>query len=634
METEKKYIELATFIVDKVGGVNNIKSLVHCVTRLRFQLKNTNIVNREALKQKDGVITIVESGGQFQVVIGNAVAEVYKAIITTTGRDFGENTNEKKARKPLDAFVDTVSSIFTPILGLLCAGGMIKGFNALFVAFGWIQIGSGTHTILQAAGDGIFYFFPIFLGYTSAKKFGLNQFLGMAIGASLVYPSLAMLTKAEPLYILFASTPFESPVYATFLGVPIILMTYSSSVIPIIVATYFGAKIEKGITKVVPQVLKMFAVPAITLLLSIPLTFLLIGPIATWAGHLLGNLTMTIYNVSPVLCGLFVGGLWQVFVMFGLHWGFIPIGLNNMAVMGYDSVLALIVGTPLATAGVVLAIFLKTKNSRLKTIAFPAFISSLFGVSEPSIYGVTLPRKKPFFITLFSASIAGGIMGLFGTKSYMMGGMGILAVPNYINPKTGIEMGFYGMILAILVAFVLGFVLTWLFGFSDKNEQREIVTSSSEEAIFQEILHASAKGEIVQLSEVKDKMFSSEVMGQGIAIVPEEGKVYAPISGVITSVFPTGHAITMLSEKGAEILIHIGIDTVKLEGKYFNTFVKQGNRVQIGTLLAEFNINEITKLGYDVSVLVIVTNSDKYLKVIPSINKKVNIEDEVISLGV
>lgn len=634
METKNKYTDLGSFIVENVGGVGNISSLIHCVTRLRFQLKDESLANRDALKNKEGIITLIESGGQFQVVIGNTVADVYKAIIKDTGMELNDQVSPQKSKKLFDVFVDTVSSIFTPVLGLLCAAGMIKGFNALFVVFGWVQMGSGTHTILQAIGDGMFYYFPIFLGYTSAKKFGLNHFVGMAIGASLVYPGLAKLTQAEPLYTLFAGTPIASKVYATFMGAPIILMSYSSSVIPIILATYFGSKVERAVSKITPQVIKMFFLPALTLLITVPLTFLFIGPIATWTGLLLGYITISIYNFSPVVAGLFVGGFWQVFVMFGLHWGFIPIAINNMAVMGYDTVLAVMAGTPIATAGVVLAIFLKTKNMKLKAIAFPAFISSLFGVSEPSIYGITLPRKRPFFITLFSASMAGGIMGFFGSKTYVMGGMGILAIPNYVSPTDGIGRGFYGMIFAIAVAFILGFVLTWLFGFSDKRDNYKEETVVKEEFVFQEAFSAPAKGEIIQLTNVKDEMFSSQIMGKGIAIMPEVGEVYSPVNGVITSVFPTGHAITILSDLGAEVLIHIGIDTVKLGGQYFKTLVKQGDVVKVNEPLVTFDYDKLRELGYDLSILLIVLNSDKYLDVVATSNKTVDTSEEVLTLAV
>lgn len=633
METTNKYNDLALFIIENVGGVDNINSLVHCVTRLRFQLKDTTLANIQALKANDGIITVLESGGQFQIVIGNTVADVYKAVLSNTKIDMS-NTNSTSPKRPLDAFVDTVSNIFTPILGILCAGGMIKGFCAIFVAVGWLQTGSGSYTVLQAAGDGIFYFLPIFLGYTSAKKFGATPFLGMAIGAALVYPSLASLTQSDALYTIFEGTPFASPVHATFFGAPLILMTYSSSVIPIIIATYFGAKIEKAITYLVPSVIKMFAVPALTLLLTIPLTFLFIGPIATWIGQLLGSLTMLVYNFNPILCGMFIGGFWQVFVMFGLHWGLIPIRISNMAILGYDSVMSLTVGTPLATAGVVLAIFLKTKNTKLKGIAFPAFISSLFGVSEPSIYGVTLPRKKPFIITLLCASIAGGIMGFFGSRSYIMGGMGILAIPNFISPTNGIETGFYGVIIALITAFVLGFVLTWLFGFSDKNEVIEDTSNASNESIQQEAMVAPAVGEVIALSNLQDKMFSSEVMGKGIAILPEEGKVVSPVDGVITSVFPTGHAITMLSDQGAELLLHIGIDTIQLDGTYFHPKVNQGDVVKQGQLLVTFEIEPIQTLGYTLPIILIVTNSEKYANITATTKEHTNTHDEVLSLAV
>lgn len=631
------YNELASFIITNVGGAKNINNLVHCVTRLRFQLEDETLANVEALKGNDGIVSVVQSGGQFQVVIGTHVADVFKVVSEKAGISTKKIVSSKEKQSLFNMFVDTVSNIFTPVLGLLCATGIIKGLNALFVALKWIEPSSGTYIILQSIGDSLFYFFPIFLGYTAAKKFGLNKFVGMVIGASLVHPIVALsaFAKAEPLYVLFAGTPFASPIYITFLGIPIVLMTYASSVIPIICATYLGAKVEKQVEKIVPQVVKMFLVPVLTVLITVPLTFIVIGPIATWVGKFLGELTMLIYNVSPVIAGLVIGGFWQVFVMFGLHWAFIPIGINNLSTLGYDYVLAMMVGTPLATAGVVLAIFLKTKNKKLKAIAFPAFISALFGIGEPAIYGVTLPRKKPFILTLVSSSVAGGIMGYFGTASYLMGGMGILGIPNFISPTEGLTRGFYGMIAGITVAFILGFTLTWLFGFKDEDEASdEISEEVKTDLIKQEIYTSPTKGTTVALSEVKDEIFSTGILGKGVAIIATEGKIYAPTDGEVTTMFPTKQAIGILSEGGAELLIHIGCNAEKVNEAYFHPKVKQGDIVKQGQLLMEFDLNESEKEGYDGTILFVVLNSERFLDVISVEAIKVDEHDEVLAIVV
>src|SRR5699024_5840938 len=298
-----------------------------------------------------------------------------------------------------------ISSIFTPILSVLVASGMRKGFNALFVALGWMNEQGGTYQILNAIGDGLFYFLPIFLGYTSMKYFGGTPFLGMVIAAALVYPDLELIPDSgDPLYTLFAGTVFESPVYIEFFGIPVILMTYSMSVIPIIISAFFAAKLEIFFAKVVPDVVKTFIAPMATILIIIPLTFIIIGPIATWASQLIGQGTILVYDLSPIIAGAVLGGLWLVLVMFGLHWGLVPIGINNFASQGWDPILALVFVHSFALAGAIMAVWIKTKNQKTKTLSPPAIISAIFGVTEPGMYGIALPLKKPFFFTLASRS--------------------------------------------------------------------------------------------------------------------------------------------------------------------------------------------------------------------------------------
>lgn len=628
-----KYEKLVKNILKNVGGKENILSLAHCVTRLRFKLKDESKANKDKLKTIEGVITVVESGGQVQVVIGNHVSDVYSEFMAVSGLSPEQNQEPEKKVGLFNRFIDVISGIFTPILGVLAATGMIKGLNALFVFLGCITPQSGTYQILQAIGDCFFYFLPIFLGYTAANKFKMNKFTGMAIGAALVYPALAKMTAGKPLYMLFAGSIIQSPVHSTFLGIPVIMMRYASSVIPIILATYFAAKVERFLKKIIPNVVKTFLTPFFTLLIVVPLTFIFIGPIATWLGTLLGKLTLAIYNFNSVICGLIMGGFWQVFVMFGLHWGFIPIAINNMATFGYDSFFPLMLGTPFATAGVVLAIAIKTKNKKLKGLAFPAFISSVFGISEPSLYGITLPRKKPFILTLVSSSIAGAIFGIFNTKVYTMGGLGIFGLPSCINPE-GLDQGFYGYLIGIATAFILGFILTYLFGFSDKNDIMNDDTDSSDTQAVHEILTSPLKGDVYELSSIDDKAFSKGALGKGVAIKPIEGRVIAPADGVLTTLFSTGHAIGITTDSGIELLIHIGMDTVKLDGKYFYPKFKQGDKIKKGDLLLEFDIESIESSGYSTISPIIITNSDEYLDVVGNDIKKTDYKDELLTVMV
>jgi len=623
-----KYEKLAKDIIKNVGGKENVNSLTHCVTRLRFKLKDESKANTEVLKNMDGVVTVVQSGGQYQVVIGNHVPDVYADVTAVGGfsADSEEATEEKMSL--FNKFIDTVSGVFTPILGILCATGMIKGFNAMFVALGWITNKSGTYNVLQAVGDGLFYFFPIFLGFTAAKKFKANEFMGMGIGAALVYPTLSGLTAGEPLYTLFTGTVIQSPIHITFLGIPVILMNYSSSVIPIVLAAYVGAKIEKFFKKIVPDIVKTFLVPFFTLLVIVPLTFIVIGPLATWAGQLLGAATLYICNLSPTLEGILLGGFWQVFVMFGLHWGLVPIAFNNFAVLHYDPVIAAYFGASFAQIGVVGAIILKTKNKKLKSIAIPAFVSGIFGVTEPAIYGVTLPRKKPFIISCIAAAAGGGIMGFMGSVWYMMAGMGIFGIPTFIGPN-GLDKGFYGAIIGIIVSFVLGFVMMFFSKLEEDETKEEKVEAP---LVKQEIVVSPLRGEVKPLSEVKDEAFSKGALGKGIAIEPTEGKVISPVDGVLTTFFPTCHALGITSDNGAEILIHVGMDTVQLEGKHFTPKAKQGDIVKAGDVLLEFDIKAIKAEGYSVITPVIITNSDSYLDIIETDKKVINYKEDLLTI--
>ncbi|SDL97016.1 beta-glucoside-specific PTS transporter subunit IIABC [Sediminibacillus halophilus] len=627
-----KYTQLAKDIIENVGGKENVNSVVHCITRLRFKLKDESKANTETLKNMDGVVTVRKSGGQYQVVIGNHVADVYQAVVEEGGfqaeRAVDGDEGEDKGGL-FNRFIDMISGIFTPILGVLAASGMIKGFNALFVAVGWLNEEGGTYQILNAIGDGLFYFLPILLGYTAMKKFGGTPFLGMVIAMALVYPDLEGIpASGDPLYTLFSGTMFESPVYIEFFGIPVILMTYSMSVIPIIVSAFFAVKVENFLKKIVPSVVKMFLVPMFTLLIIIPLTFIIIGPIATWASQLIGQATIWAYDLSPVIAGIFLGGFWLVFVMFGLHWGLVPIAMNNIAVGGIDPILALIFVHSFALAAAIFAVWLRTKNQNTKTLSVPAIISAIFGVTEPGMYGIALPLKKPFIFTVISSAIGGGILGLFGTQAYVMGGLGVFQYPSFIHPEEGLNTAAIGALGAVGVGAVLAFVLTYFFGSVNKieestaesglenktssDESSREETAAGEEKVNDETIFSPLNGELRNLSEIEDTAFASGSLGEGIAIEPTEGKVYAPVTGTISALFPSNHAIGILSDQGAEVLIHIGMDTVQLNGKHFEAHIEQGSRVELGQLLIEFDLDAIRKDGFSLTTPVVVPNCDHY----------------------
>ena len=633
------YEDLSREIIADIGGKDNVVSVVHCTTRLRFKLKDMKKANDDKLKATDGVISVVKSGGQYQVVIGNNVADVYDTLVKVGGFSGGgsisdddvDNSNMSLA----DKFIDLISGIFNPLLGAMCAGGMIKGFNAMFLAFGWLSATSGTYVILNAIGDSLFYFLPIILGISSAKKFGINTYLGATIGAALCYPSIvSMASSKTALFTVFKGTFLEAPVHMTFLGIPVISMNYTTSVIPIIIAVWFASKVQKVARKVIPDVVKTFLVPFIVLLITVPVTFLVIGPVATWLGNGVAEIVSAIYNFSPVIAGILMGAFWQVFVIFGVHWGFVAVMMTNIAAMGFDPIIGLSFAASFAQTGVVLAMIFQTKDEKTRSLAIPAFVSGIFGVTEPAIYGLTLPRKKPFILSCIASAVGGGLIGLFGTKTYLMAGMGIFAIPCAMG-KNGIDMGVYGLMIGMAVAIVLGFALQMIFGKKsvDGNlaEQAAVSAtagsagandSANTDTVKAEVsynkeeeLVAPINGQVVPLSDVKDEVFSSGSMGKGIAIEPQEGKVCSPLDGEVVMVFPTGHAIGLKSTNGAEVMIHIGMDTVELEGKGFTTLVKKGQAVKKGDPLIKFDMEAIKKAGFKLTTPIVVTNSNDYQEI-------------------
>ena len=642
-----KYESLAKEIIKNVGGKENINSLTHCITRLRFKLKDESKANDEVLKNMSGVVTVMKSGGQYQVVIGNHVAEVYADVCTIAGLETKSSSNEEEEKAKGNLFnraIDIVSGIFQPILGVMSACGMLKGFNALFLALGLYKSSSGISILLNGIGDALFMFLPLFLGFTSAKKFNLKPMLGLAIGAAMCYPALQLSTlsnNAEPLYTLFKGTIFASNVYINILGIPIISMDYTSTVIPVIFIVYFASKCEKFFNKIIPDLVKFFIVPMLVLLVSLPIGFLIIGPITMFGSMIISQVVFAVRNVSPLIAGTIVGGTWQILVIFGMHWGFIPVYINNMVTLGYDNIMMPFFGCTFATSGVLLAIFVKTKDKKLKEMALPNFISSIFGVTEPAIYGITLPMKKPFIISCIVGALVGGFYGHFNFRKFFAGGMGIFEFPAMINPdgtSGNIIVAVSGAVLAIL----LGFIITF-FTYKDKEKNAEITEAEENKEnvndknksslLNKEIISSPFKGKLLKLKDSKDEAFGSESLGKGALIIPEEGKAVSPINGTVTTVTPTLHAIGLTSDSGIEILIHIGINTVELKGKYFKSDLKEGDKVSIGDTLLEFDIDSIVKEGYLIESPVIVVNTDEYLDVLETESDvNVNYKDSILTV--
>lgn len=633
-----KYEKLAKDIIKNIGGEDNVNSLTHCITRLRFKLKDETKANDEIIKNMDGVVTVMKSGGQYQVVIGNNVIDVYDEInkIYNFNNDSKQEVKESnKKERVLDKFIDVISGIFQPILGIMAACGMIKGFNTLFFYLGWYSDTSGIYLILNAIGDGLFNFLPLFLGYTSAKKFGLKPMLGLAIGAIMCYPSIQnsalSANNAKPMYELFSNTIFSSPVYKDFLGIPFISIDYTGTVIPVIFITYLASKLEKAFNKVIPDLVKFFFVPMLTLLISIVLGFLIIGPVTTFGAKLITEGVIAIRNFSPLLSGFIVGLTWQILVIFGLHWGFIPVYINNIMTKGYDNVMMPFFACTFATSAVVLAIYFKTKDKKLKEMCLPNFISGIFGVTEPAIYGILLPLKKPFIISCISGAIGGAFYGFMNFRKFMMGGMGVFELPAMIGPK-GSFNNFYVAIAGIVITMVIAFVATMIL-FKDKENKKEVKEQKTQKNDNKKIeILSPMNGEVIPMQELSDDAFSSGVIGQGVGIIPQDGKVYSPVNGVVTTLFPTKHAIGITSDSGVEILIHIGIDTVQLQGEGFEAKIKQGDKVKVGQLMMEVDLEKIKSKGFSTETPVLVTNYKDMLDIIETNNDKVTKDDNIMTI--
>lgn len=599
-----KYENLAKEILENVGGKENINSLTHCVTRLRFRLKDESKANDEALKNNPGVVTVMKSAGQYQVVIGNHVPLVYADVCELAGISNGTQQVEEEAPQGLfNKLIDIISGCFQPILGPLCAAGIIKGLNALLVfILGSSFNNSGTYMILNAIGDSIFNFLPIILGYTAAKKFNVNIIVGMIIGATLCYPTIQTDTLSAAGKAI-GTLPFIGSYYTKFIGIPFVSGNYTSTVVPVICIVALAAQIQKIAKKFVPEMLQNFFVPFFVLIISLPIGLLVIGPVVSLLTTVLSNMFAGLYAFSPIVTAFVIGALWQCLVIFGLHWALVPMAMVNIGNLGYDTILPGMLGTTFAATGVLAAMYLKLKDENKKALAIPGVISAFCGVTEPAIYGFLLPEKTPFVFSCIGGAVGGAIMGTVAVKQYVIGGLGIFSVVNFISPK-GNATGMIISLIAGAVSLVVGFVLTMIFyKTNDQQVENKEVTKLEEETIL-----APIKGEVKPIEESSDAAFASGALGKGVVILPEEGKVYAPVTGTVTVLFPSLHAIGITSDAGVELLIHIGINTVQLNGEGFTAHIKQGDQIKQGQLLVEFDMNKIKEAGYTLETPVLVTN--------------------------
>lgn len=595
------YQAIAKEILKDVGGKDNIVDVTHCYTRLRFVLKDTKQANKEALLQTEGVISVVESGGQYQVVLGNKVAHVYNALEPLLAQQLTTKTSTEEKNSLGNRILNTVAAIFTLVVPAIAASGMLKGILAIavMVANNFYQVDLkplNTYIILSAASDALFYFMPVILGYSAAKVFKTNEYIAMVIGATLCYPTIVSLMTEESAVTLF--------------GLHVTKANYVSTVIPIILAIFILAYVQRFLEKVIPEVLKIIMVPTLSLLLMIPATLLLFGPIGIYLGDGVNWLYYYIMNLSPISLGGFIGGIWCVLVIFGAHRGLVPIGINDVARTGRQNLLAFAGAANFSQAGAAFGVFVRTKNKDLKAVAASATVTALFGITEPAIYGANLRLKKPMIYAVASGAAGGALMGWGGSYGTAFANQGLLTIPVYAEAGT---KAFICYLLGCGIAFFGAFLLTIFLGFNDLplDESRQEPGLKTEAGTVKEKqrIQAPVQGQLVSLDQINDEVFASQQMGKTLAIYPTEEQIVSPGNGQVTALYPTHHAIGLKLDNGAEILLHIGINTVELKGRGFETFVKVGERVRLGQKLLSFDKQIIQATGYDPTVLVIVTNT-------------------------
>ncbi|WP_242877131.1 beta-glucoside-specific PTS transporter subunit IIABC [Fusibacter sp. 3D3] len=608
---KKNYEALSKQIIENVGGINNIISLYHCVTRLRFKLKEDSKANKAALEKIEGVLSVVEGNGQYQVVIGNAVSDVYETIMGMYPIKGEQESTGAALEAPtgnvLTRLFNTMSSIFNPIIIALAGAGMIKALLVVFTTYGLLDNTTSTFKILSAAGNSVFYFLPLFLAISAAKAFGVNPYISLAIVAALIEPNFMGLIE-------------NTGDVVSFLGIPVVLMKYTGTVIPAILSIYVYSKLERQLKKFIPKSIELFALSLVSLLIMVPLTVLVIGPIGVTLGNGLGDLINFVSQKSGLLAGLIIGAGWTYLVIMGIHWGVVPIMVNNLANYGYDVIRPMIAAATFASAGVALGVFLRSKRKENKAFALSSMLPALLGgITEPIVYGLSIKYRKPLIAQTIAGGIAGAFMAAMKTKAIVYVFPALTTLPAFF----GDTFGYY--CIGIFMAFSISAALTYILGFDEEGEAVE-----TEDLMLS--MSACINGEMIPLEQVNDPVFSSKGMGDGVAFIPSEGILYAPADAVVEMIFPTLHAIGLKTSGGAELLMHIGINTVDLKGEGFTTTLKQGDSVKRGQVLIEFDLKNIIEKGYDPTTVLCVTNMDQVNKIEPIIQKNITKNDTVLNV--
>ena len=618
------YKMTAKKIIEQLGGAKNIVSVIHCMTRLRFNLEDESIVDDEKVKKIKGVMGVMKKGGQYQIIIGNDVADCYKELLKL-GNLNGASQNpgkKSKARKNIFAvLLDVISGCMAPVIPAIMGAGMVKVLVVILNLAGILPESSQTYIILNTIGDGAFYFLPIFLAVSAAKKFDTNPYLSVAVVTVMVHPTfIGLVHAAKPI---------------AFLGMPVTAATYTYSVIPVIMVAWVMSYIEKAVDKITPSFAKSFLKPMLILLITAPIALIIVGPLGAIIGDGLSKAMYLIYAKAGWLAVILLSAFMPFIVMTGMHWAFVPTAIANLNSPGYESLLLVgMLASNLAQGSSCMAVALKTKNKNLKQVASASGISALLaGVTEPAMYGVTLRLKKPMIACVIAGGVAGIYSGLTALKAYVFATPAIASIAQFISKNDA--SNFTNALLTAGISIVVAFIATWVIGFDDspeeidedesENEKESIVRSS-------ELILAPMEGKSVELMQVNDATFSDGIMGKGAAILPSAGRVVAPVNGVVSALFKTKHAIGILSDAGTEILIHVGLDTVKLEGEYFTAHVQTGQKIKTGDLLIEFDMEAIKAKGYDVITPVVITNTADYKEVFSMVDCKVKEKDELIKV--
>ncbi len=627
------YRKIAGDILNDVGGKENVRDLTHCFTRLRFVLKDSSKANKAKIERTEGVIQVVEAGGQFQVVLGSKVNKVYDEMIKMV--PVGEEGSDIAVENGsfINTVLQTISKIFTPIVPAIAAAGLIKGLLSAASRLGWVDAEASTYIILNTASNIIFYFMPIFLAYTAAKAIKCNQVIAMVLGGFLCHPVIdALIQDVEN-----PSSIFGLPVIkkAFTIGESTKVFSYTESVIPIILAVIVLHYLEKALKKFVPEILQVILVPGISLIVMLPITLVVVGPIGIYIGYAIQWLYTALYSFSPLLGGIVVGGLWGVCVIFGAHRALLPIGLNDVAISGTNTLMCFAGAANFSQAGAALGVMLKSRNNNTKQVAGAATISAfLVGITEPAIYGCNLRLKKPMICAVVAGACGGAVMGIGHAVNTGFANNGILTIMSYYGEGTSLGQ-FIAYLLGISVAFFGAAALTYIVGFEDDKVEKvetEVITEVPAVSAVTGTVHTMTSpvlGKFESIKDVNDEVFSSESLGKGFAVLPTEGIVRAPEDCSVSLVFPTKHAVGLLLNNGAEVMIHIGLNTVELQGKYFEQHAKAGDKLKKGDPIVSFDIDAIKKEGYDLITPVIVSNVDQFkdICVIPgtSVNESTNV---------